>query len=409
MMNRFVAAAAVLLCWAGESAAQSSLSPYSIFGIGTADMDNHGESTAMAGLGIGLSNENTLNSANPASLSYLRPKTFVFDISATGGASLFAGQGKSVFSGTGNLDRVGLGFRITDFMSVGFGLKPYSNVGYRISSSTFADGDDEKYTTYFSGSGGLHKVHLDLAFSIVPNLSVGVSGSIIMGTIAHEEYSDSWTAQWENTAHVTPCLDFGLQYRKPFGRHSSLTAGITYGCRQKVKFKNTMKVTANADSAAVSEKTLPSTSQYIPESYGAGISFTSRNLVVGIDWTMKKWSAVSSGSDIISYKDMNRLTVGLCYTPNPYDVRRYWKKIRFMLGLSADDSYLQAGSAGGFNWAVTAGMSMPIRNATRLYWSLGFRRSSFPISARNTVSENQLSLTLGISVGENWFMRKRYE
>ena len=211
-MNRFVAAAAVLLCWAGESAAQSSLSPYSIFGIGTADMDNHGESTAMAGLGIGLSNENTLNSANPASLSYLRPKTFVFDISATGGASLFAGQGKSVFSGTGNLDRVGLGFRITDFMSVGFGLKPYSNVGYRISSSTFADGDDEKYTTYFSGSGGLHKVHLDLAFSIVPNLSVGVSGSIIMGTIAHEEYSDSWTAQWENTAHVTPCLDFGGHY-----------------------------------------------------------------------------------------------------------------------------------------------------------------------------------------------------
>ena len=409
MMNRFLVSISLLACCAAQAAAQSSVSPYSLFGVGAADMDNHGESTAMAGLGIGLSLENELNSANPAALASLKPKTFVFDVAASGSVSIFSGHGKNAFTGTGNLDRAALGFRVADFMSLGFGLAPYSNVGYRIRESTFVDGADEKFTTYWSGSGGLHKIHLDLAFSPVRNLSVGISGSVIMGTITHEEYTESWTTQWKSSANVTPYIDFGVQYRKPFNRHSSIAAGITYGCRQKVTFKNTRTVTDNADTSSVTEKARPSTSQYIPESYGIGISYSSMNLVVGIDYTHKRWSALSSGSDVIRYKDMNRLTLGMSYTPDLYDVRRYWKKIRFMLGLSVDDSYLMSGSISGFNWTVTAGMSLPVGNATRLYWSLGFRQSSFPVSSRNTVSENQIQLTFGVSFGENWFMRKRYQ
>ena len=64
--------------------AQSSLSPYTMYGIGAFDTGNHGAGSGMAGLGIGLRESNTLNSANPAALTAIDEKTFVLDMAVTG-------------------------------------------------------------------------------------------------------------------------------------------------------------------------------------------------------------------------------------------------------------------------------------------------------------------------------------
>lgn len=95
-----------------------------------------------------------------------------------------------------------------------------------------------------------------------------------------------------------------------------------------------------ADSTTVVDKTEPDAAHYIPAYVGAGISFSSRTLTAGIDYTFQKWSSIESGSDVIRYKDRNSLVFGLSWTPGRYDVRRYWKKITFQFGASVDDSYL---------------------------------------------------------------------
>ena len=61
------------------------------------------------------------------------------------------------------------------------------------------------------------------------------------------------------------------------------------------------------------------------------------------------------------------------------------------------------------NSYLTAGMVLPVRSSTRFYWSAGFSRSGFPTENRNTVMENCLRLTAGISFGESWFVRKKFE
>ena len=134
-----------------------------------------------------------------------------------------------------------------------------------------------------------------------------------------------------------------------------------------------------------------------------------RKFTVGIDYSFQQYSAIDSGSDVIRFKDRNRITVGLSYVPGKYDVRRYWKRIKFMAGASVDDSYIVASGSPGLNWGVSAGMSFPLRNATSFYWSLNFNRYSFPPVNRNTISESSLGLTFGISFGESWFVRKRLE
>ena len=401
----------LLLCISGITAsyAQSSSSPYTVFGIGSIDMENHGTNAGMCGLGIGLRQTDMLNSSNPAALSGVRKQKFIMDISAYGAGSMYSGQGKRYLSGTGNLDRAGIGFRVGDFICAGAGLVPFSMVEYKIRKASFIEGSDEKFSTYYSGSGGLHKVYLSLAFDITKNLSAGITGSVIMGSVTHSEESDYWYVTRKSTSNITPYLDLGIQYSHPLGTSGSLTAGVTGGIKKKISMHNTYNVSALSDSTTVVNKVSPSMVHHIPAYIGGGVSYSSRSLTLGLDYTFQKWSSIDSGSDLVMYKDRNRLTAGLSWTPNRYDVRRYWKSITFQLGASVDDSYLTVSRKSGLNWAVSAGMSFPVRNSTSFYWSLKFKKYSYPVHTRNTVTENMLTLTFGVSFAENWFVRKKYE
>lgn len=410
MMNRTILSAAIICgCCIYQAHGQSSVSPYSMFGIGSIDTGNHGANSGMAGLGIGLREENVLNSANPAALTSLKAKTFVMDMAATGSLSGLYGQGRNAVSGTGNIDRIGLGFRIGSFTSVSAGLTPFSSVEYSISKSSFIDGKDEKYTSYFTGRGGLHKVYLSLGFDVFRDFSVGITGSVIMGQITALEESDYWTSTLKSVGDITPYLDFGIQYHRALDRYRSICVGVTGSYRKDITMHNTFALTDISDSTTVSATVKPSTRQGIPAYIGGGVSFSSRTMTIGLDYVFRKWSAIDSGSDFIRYKDMNRLTLGISYIPNEYDVRRYWKRIKFCFGASVDDSYLISSGVSGMNWSLSAGMTFPIRNSTSFYWSLEYSRSAFPVYNRNTVLENCISLTFGISFGETWFLRKRLE
>lgn len=408
MMNR-ITVSCILLCCCMLLRAQSSVSPYSMFGIGSIDSGDHGANSGMAGLGIGLREENMLNTANPASLTSLKPKTFVMDIAVTGSVSEFHGQGSRVWRGSGNIDRAAFGFRIGSFVSAAVGLSPFSSVEYKIGKEAFIEGKDGTYSSWFIGSGGLHKVHLSFGFDVFRDLSIGLSGSIIMGQITSVEESGYWTSTVKSVSGITPYLDFGIQYHRKLGRYSSITAGVTGSYRKDFSMHNTYSLTDSNDSTTVAETVKPTTRQSIPAYIGGGISFSTGKFTVGADYVLRKWSAIDSGSDFIRYKDMNRLTVGLSYTPDKYDVRRYWKHIRFLLGASVDDSYLKVSGVSGLDWTVTAGMVLPVRNSTSFYWSLKYERNSFPLYNRNTVMENCIRLTIGLSFGESWFVRKSYE
>lgn len=408
MMNKAAVLTGVLASLCLSSSAQSSVSPYSMFGIGSLDTGNHGIYSGMAGLGIGLREDNSLNTANPASLTALEPKTFVMDMAATGSISGFYGQGRRTYLGSGNIDKVSFGFRIGNFVSAAIGLAPFSMVEYKISKDSFIEGEDGKYSSYFSGSGGLHKVYVSFGFDIFRDLSIGLNGSFIMGQITSTEQSDYWTAINKSVSGITPYMDLGIQYHRNLDRNRKITAGITGSYRKKFSMHNTYSLADN-DSTTVATTSRPVTEQNIPAYIGGGISYSTGRFTVGADYIFRKWSAIDSGTDFIEYKDMNKITVGFSYTPDKYDVRRYWKHIRFLFGISADDSYMSISGISGIDWCVTAGMEFPIRNSTSAYWSLKYERNTFPMLNRNTITENCLKLTLGIKFGESWFERKRFE
>lgn len=388
--------------------AQSTTSPYTLFGIGEIDCGNHGANNGMAGLGIGCQQENVINSANPAALASIWSKTFVFDMALAGKAAWYTGQGRRELSGSGNFDRIAIGFRPTKHWAVSVGVAPVSNIGYDIRKTTQVEGGSEQIENVFTGEGGLSKVYISTAIAITRNLSLGITGSVIWGSSTHTEESAYWTTENESHSNTRPCFDFGLQYGKLLNDKLFLTVGATAGYRTRLSFHNTTAVYDSSGEQIV-DKVRATTKQTIPEFYGAGFSLASRKMIVGLDYLFQGWSGIESGSEIVTYKNMNKWVVGISYTPNPYDVRKYWRKITYQAGVSLNDSYLRVSGSSGMNYRFTYGMVFPLRNTNSVYFGLEYGRNSFPVVSRSSIRENYFKLTLGFSFRDAWFIRYKFD
>lgn len=390
----------------GQSAT-STVSPYSLFGIGEIEVGNYGENTGMGGLGIGMLQANTLNTSNPAALSGIYSKTFIVDGALFGKSATYSGQGRSASTLTGNVRRLALGFRMTKHWTVSAGLMPYSNVGYDIRRWQEVEGGSTMDETSFNGQGGFSKFYVGQSFSLTPHLSLGVNFSYVFGEIARNESSAHWTSQ-EKSQGERPFFDFGLQYSRKLGDSRMLTLGLVGGYRSKISMYNIAYTYETGSGTVVQDRVRPSSTQYIPEFYGAGASIASSKITVGADFLFQKWSRVNSGSGTVRYKDMNKLTVGLSYTPYRYDPRNYMKTVSYKLGLSVNDSYLSVNRRSGINYSVSGGMVFPLRNMNKVYFGAEYTRNSFRVQTRNSIGESYFKLTLGFSLKEQWFMKMLY-
>ena len=115
-------------------AQQGTSSPYSFYGIGDVKFKGPAENRAMGGLTI-FSDSIHLNFQNPASYSNLKLTTF-----SLGGTYLttdLSTNNQSEKARRTAVDYLAVGLPLGKF-GVGFGLMPYSSVGYNIQSNIAA-------------------------------------------------------------------------------------------------------------------------------------------------------------------------------------------------------------------------------------------------------------------------------
>src|SRR5690606_24812519 len=81
---------------------------------------------------------------------------------------------------------------------LGFGLLPFSSVGYKLESFTTTDDLDKRYR----GEGGLNKAFVGLGYQITPKLSVGVDAAYNFGNIQNSalqfRYQDGELLQYQS-------------------------------------------------------------------------------------------------------------------------------------------------------------------------------------------------------------------
>jgi hypothetical protein len=384
--------------------AQNTYSPNSTLGLGEIVSSEFSRTAGMAGVGIGVRNGSFLNTSNPAAVSALDSVTGVFDVGLYAKASNYKSRSYNDNTFAGNFSKIAFGFRANKVWSVSVGIKPFSNVGYRIASDVPVEGSNYSKTVYFEGEGGLYSLYAINAVKLSDKLSVGVATSMIAGTFTNTEDQVSYT--YKTTSRLTQIYNkFGVQYQFA-NSHGDWVLGATYGYKQNVAVKKTFSI-YSGNTVSESEK-LKTTNQFIPHSVGVGFSWKKEKLLFAADYEWEDWSGLASNVSNVKIGDSHKIKAGLGYTPYRDLYTAHLAK-QYQLGVVFNKSYIEMKNKPVWNYALTTGVSFPLRagQAQKGILGLGLEYGSNLIAPSGFVKENYLMLNINFSFIETMFMRSK--
>ena len=176
-MNRVNAFLFLLLMTSPLFAQNTVSSPYSATGLGERSFNGTQATRHMGGLDV-FTDSIHANLNNPASYGFLKFTTYSIGINYTN-------HNLTSNSATENSDLASLDYLAvsipTKRFSFGFGILPFTSVGYRIERATQLSNSDI-YNRY-EGRGGLNQAYFSIGVPITPNISIGSTVNYNFGNL----------------------------------------------------------------------------------------------------------------------------------------------------------------------------------------------------------------------------------
>ena len=423
MNKKFICSILLAMACVGAWSQSGTNSPYSQYGLGILSDQSQGFSRGMNGAALGIRQGNVANTLNPASYSAVDSLTMIFDVGMSGQTTNFKEGSMKVNANNANFEYALCLFRLAKGLGASFGVLPYSNVGYKYTSSTFLDRTNGTVTETYSGEGGLHQAFFGIGGTLFRNLSVGANFSYLWGSLDKVVVSSSTTyinsLSKSYSASVNNYkLDFGLQYTLPCSKDDDLTIGATFGLGHKLKADAQCDV-INVRTSGTSDTTsvVISDALELPMSYGVGFAWWHANkLIVDADLSMQQWGKVKMpGYDAKQntyalrddlLKDRWAVAVGADYVPDWMSPRNYLKRVHYRAGIGYATSYYNINGANGpKELSVSAGFGLPLLNGYNNRSVLNVSAQWVHTSATGLIKENTFRINLGLTFNERWFFK----
>ncbi|REK36506.1 MAG: hypothetical protein DWQ44_01070 [Bacteroidetes bacterium] len=190
-------------------------SPYSRFALGDPNNQSFTRYTGMGGSGIAVAHPHFLNSLNPATYGALNFTAYQAGLRLSS-VKMENNSGSQV-SNNASLAYFALGFpALSRKWGMGFGLLPYSNVGYKIEQTL--ENSETPASRFYEGSGGLNQFYFSNGFNLSPALKLGVNTSYLFGVIEQDRSIEFNNFNYFNTRIVNSTsvgsfhFNFGLHY-----------------------------------------------------------------------------------------------------------------------------------------------------------------------------------------------------
>ena len=156
-------------------------SPYSIAGLGEVNFRGTQINRFMGGLEI-YNDSIHANLSNPSSYAKLQLTNYTIGLNYRINNMNGVDDSKSLASA--GLDYVGVAIP-TKYFGFGFGIVPFTSVGYKLSSLESEDQGDD-ILNLFEGQGGVNKVFFSVGFNPLKYLSFGLTLNYNFGQINYE-------------------------------------------------------------------------------------------------------------------------------------------------------------------------------------------------------------------------------
>jgi hypothetical protein len=397
-------------------------SPYSRFGLGDITGDNNAWNFSMGETGIGMRSPSHVNYINPASYTAFDSTSFVFEGAFISDFMTLNSTLQSQSRNYTSLAHILFGMPVTHWWKTTLGLVPFSNVGYNILNQQTIP-DVGLVDRLYSGSGGINRFFWGNGFTPVRNLSIGFNASYLFGSITREAtvlFPDSLYLTDMKVDHNISIGDFyfnfGIQYSWLLKHDMHLIAGAVFAPDTKVRAtddKLAQTFLLSADGTEHPMDTIEAANAQkgtilIPMMIGGGISLEKTDKwVVGIDCKWQDWSRFKAFGQSDSLIDSYQVNLGAEFLPDVNNYNNYLKRIRYRIGLLYNNSYLQLRGKRLNEYAVSAGLGLPLRGM-KTALNLGFQWGTMGTTNAGLIQQTYYRFVVGFSIYERWFVKRKY-
>lgn len=416
------------------TAQQGTSSPYSFYGIGTLKFKGTVENKSMGGLSI-YTDSIHVNLRNPA--AYVGPnlKSFneesrpvKFAVAGSNNALNLKTNSGEAKTSAATFDYLTLSFPVGKF-GVGFGLLPYTAVGYKLEST-----ENDLVTNRYRGEGGLNKTFLGLGYLITDGLSVGIDVSYNFGNVQNSviEFvydSENNPVQYqtrENNRSNLSGLNYnlGISYKTMLNEKLELTTGLTYAPESTLRSNNSRSFSTivisplsgqefeiNTIEADLDANDLKTTDLTLPSriSFGAGLG-EPRKWFFGAEYTFqntKKFSNPIFSVDNTTFVNASNISLGGFLVPDYNSFSKYWKRVTYRAGLHFENTGLEINNETIKEFGISFGVGLPVGNVFSNA-NLGFEIGKRGTTNQNLIQENFFNVNISLSLNDRWFQKRKY-
>jgi len=400
-------------------------SPYSRFGLGYLNGKNENTTLmGMGGLSIGVSDPTMINPANPASYGVFDSTSFIFEIGIKGNITTLKTNIQSENSSYVSLSFIMFGFPVTKWWKSSLGMLPYSQIGYNVKVYIPVEGFSNVINE-IEGDGGLNQFFWGNAFKIGDKLRLGVDAIYLFGQGSRSSkvyFPDSLYIFGTKTNKYTRgggfIFDYGLQYDLKFNDRKTLTLGAIYSNSWNLNAKREYIAYTFTGGYEDVVENLQDTIAYdpeekgtikIPQRFGVGFSLVEKDRwLIGADFEWQNWEKFSSFGVSDSLDNAWRVAVGGQFSPKHTSISSLGKRMLYRLGIRYSNSYLSIYNTPINEYGISFGLTIPLKKSrTAIDFGLEYGRRG--TTDDNLIQENFLNFSLGFSIHESWFHKRKYQ
>ncbi len=385
---------------------------------------------SLGGSAIGMRSSSFVNPWNPASYTAFDSISFIFEGGLYAQSNTLKTLSESQTSNYSSIGNLLFGFPVTRHLKASFGLMPYSSVGYNVGETKNLQIFNDSITrvkNIYDGDGGINKVYMGMGYQLSKNLSVGVNVDFLFGTINRNSAAhipdQTYAISYRQTSSIRVHdfrYNFGMQYTTQIGKDRRFTFGAVYTPSIDIKANhdttNMLVSPTNSDLIyyTIHQSTNIKGTIHIPQAMGAGFSYEkeAKWLLAG-DVYYQNWSKFKIFDQADSMKNSLKASLGLQIIPDGNDYNRYFKRVRFRMGVSYQQTYLQLNNKQLNDFGISLGVGLPLRKGQSEIYSKSAVNVGLEFGKRGTtdfslIKENYVRLTVSLSLYDSWFKKLKF-
>ena len=404
-------------------------SPYSLFGIGQVrDKSMNTRLQGMGGVANAMYGPGMINAENPATYAKIDTLAFLFDAGFYFKSGIFSTSNASEKASNASFDYVAMAFGLTPWWKMALGVQPYSTSGYTM----LVDQTDDEIghtVTRFKGHGGLNQLFWGNGFKIGKHFALGVNGYYVFGNTMTETslYFPDSTYYLGSRRSIDVMVrsfmvDYGLLFNTGLGNDMNLSLGLTY--TQSVKLRGSQSLFIRSieedldtqveyiiDTIAYSTGT---TKYTMPQGFGVGVALQKGDRwAVGVDFNWSQWSKFAREGVTDPLQNSWMVSVGGELTPRHTSISGYLSRVTYRFGGFYQHGMIRLEGNDGNEYDInkvgmTLGLSLPLpRTLSKV--NVAFEVGEYGTRLGGLIQEQYIKTSVGVSVFEHWFMKRKYK